>query len=522
MKQQRRRFRACAGLALAIVMVAAAGCGGGGRSSDSSSTNGSGDASKPVLRIGITGTGLSFDPGRDGTGPQTTMRALAYEALIHMEPDGTYAPGLATSWRYVGSGNRVFELTLRDGVKFSDGTPLTAKALKTWFGYFNKHSPLANTPGIERLEVVDRLTARLRLSSANASLPYMLSDQFSAGAVVSPKALARPKKLGSTTAGAGPYVLDAGDTVVGDHYTYVPNELYYNPSAIKYRQVTVKVISNPQSMLQATTSGQLDVAEGDASTAPAAQKAGLSIASAPGQFTGLWVYDRVGKLAPPMKDVRVRQALNYALDRKAITTGLMGELADPSSQLLTVDAVDETSNDYYPYDPEKARELLAAAGYPNGFSLPILSETFAGTLGDPVTQAIAKYFEAVGVKVRIISTSSSSEYTTKQLSGDYPVAELFVEALPMKVIYSAAFAKDGVVNFGGAVDPRLDALYAKANVSEDPSTDLQAVSRYMTEQALFVPVFQGRIIYFVSDRVDGVKMSVAANRPKPTDWSPRQ
>jgi ABC-type transport system substrate-binding protein len=92
----------------------------------------------------------------------------------------------------------------------------------------------------------------------------------------------------------------------------------------------------------------------------------------------------------------------------------------------------------------------------------------------------------------------------------------------MKVIYSAAFAKDGVVNFGGAVDPRLDALYAKANVSEDPSTDLQAVSRYMTEQALFVPVFQGRIIYFVSDRVDGVKMSVAANRPKPTDWSPRQ
>ena len=90
---------------------------------------------KPVLTMGLTNYTATLNPAISGGGDQSMPIDLAYASLPHINPDGTISPALATSWRYVGTGNTTFELTLRHDARFSDGTPLTASAVKAYFGY---------------------------------------------------------------------------------------------------------------------------------------------------------------------------------------------------------------------------------------------------------------------------------------------------------------------------------------------------------------------------------------------------
>lgn len=85
--------------------------------------------------MGLTNYTATLNPAISGGGDQSMPIDLAYASLPHINPDGTISPALATSWRYVGTGNTTFELTLRHDARFSDGTPLTASAVKAYFGY---------------------------------------------------------------------------------------------------------------------------------------------------------------------------------------------------------------------------------------------------------------------------------------------------------------------------------------------------------------------------------------------------
>src|SRR5262249_15163717 len=148
---------------------------------------------------------------------------------------------------------------------------------------------------------------------------------FGYGAVGCPKAVANPSSLAAQTCGAGQYVSVPSKTVLGDHYVFTPNPDYYDPAAIKFSEVDMKIISQPSTMLAAIRAGQLDVAYGDITTANAAKKAGLTVLHEANGWDGLNIVDRSGTTSKPIADVRVRQALNYALDREAITKGLLGQ-----------------------------------------------------------------------------------------------------------------------------------------------------------------------------------------------------
>jgi ABC-type transport system substrate-binding protein len=98
--------------------------------------------------------------------------------------------------------------------------------------------------------------------------------------------------------------------------------------------------------------------------------------------------------------------------------------------------------------------------------------------------------------------------------------EAVLESFPIKMAYSTAFAPDAILNYAKKGDPELDALYARASAAEDPAPLWKAMSRRITDQALLVPVFHGKAIYFVKG-VDGVVLSTAVNRPIATQWSPK-
>jgi peptide/nickel transport system substrate-binding protein len=491
-------------------------------------------ATAPVLRIGIATDVGQFDPSKTGNGPENLQFALAYTPIIQLKAGGKLAPGLATSWHYFNSksgANKGFEFTLRHDARFSDGSPVTANAVKAWLQYFaGGTSPCcaAVVGSIRSIQTVGRWTVRLFLKSSNPIMPYALSEGFDVGYVVGPKALADPSKLGTQTDGAGPYVLVPSESVTGDTYTYAPNPYYFDKAAVKFSKVVLKVIQNPSSMLQAAQTGQVDIAAGDYTTAAGAERAGLTVVHSLFESDGLTFLDKSGTLSKPLADVRVRQALNYAIDRNAITAALQGKYGKPTSEVVTTDGFDPKYENYYPYNPAKAKALLAAAGYPNGgVHLSVIDAgAFNGNLGDPLTQAIAKYLSAIGVTLDITTAPTATEWLQQLLSGKFAALTLTRGGDPMWIFWGI-FIKPGTAgNQRTWSDPVLNKLWVqggRASSAAAAKKIWQQMSVRTVTQADFLPVFWFSRIWYVSKRIGGFTLAPPfPSTPSPTAWYPKR
>lgn len=508
-------------LATALLVLLAAGCGSGSSGSTSgSSTTGSTNA---VLTIGVQNAPTNLDPS-DNTNLGTPIPGQLWAATILQDSaqDGSHGPGLATRFGYVGSGNKVYEMQLRRDARFSDGTPVTSKEVKAWLDYYWHTGNVASALiPIESIEAPDKWTVRITLRRSDSGVPSYLAQAWGWGYVTK---VAGKASMSKNPIGAGPYMLVPGETVVGDHFTLKPNPYYYDKGRIHYGKVVVKVIKAPNTMLQAIKSGQLDVAIGDFTTAASAEAAGLNVNFAPLGWTGLHLEDRTGRISKPLGDVRVRQALNYAIDRRAITEAMMGKYAQPSAEVRTLDGFDPAYQDYYPYDVERARQLLADAGYADGFSLDVVDAADQGNVGDPMVQAVAKYLKAVGVRLNITTAATTAEWAEKQGSGKYPAWQHNSPGPGMASWYTATMKKDGPGNRFGWHDPAIDALAAKAaSAPQDKVNDYwRAISRKAVEEALFLPVFLTPNIVYSTDNVAGVSVTPwFYYSPVVLEWHPK-
>src|SRR5579875_2806486 len=247
-----RQWRVPAVVITAVVLLTAACSSGAGTANSSNGAS--------VLTLGSSYTPNSLDPAKINLAMQWYVDP-AYDPLIYMAPDGSLRPGLATSWNYVGSGNKVFELHLRPNVKFSDGSPLTADVLKANIDYFRRNgmatASLLTT--VSSVEVVNPTTVRLTLSASDPVLPQVFTQLNVAGDIVSGPALKDPQKLATQTFGAGPYELDAAESSAGSRYTYVPNPNYWNKTAVHYKKIVIEYLANENSRLAALKTGQIDV-----------------------------------------------------------------------------------------------------------------------------------------------------------------------------------------------------------------------------------------------------------------------
>jgi len=328
-----------------------------------------------VLSVGMPFSPLSMDPSISGNGRAGVHLSPAYEPLIRTQADGKFSAGLATAWA-ISPDSKEATFTLRQNAKFSDGEPVTAEAVKKSIEYFvGKKGPFSgNLASMTGIEILDKFKFKVKLSQPQPGLLSLFDAYFNSGDIISPKALEKPDQLGSATFGAGPYKLDVAATITGKSYTYVPNEHYYDKSRIKWDKVVVQVFEDQNAGIQAMKAGQLKVLVSDPFTGNANAgnlSADLRIVSDPVQWTGLILTDREGVFQPELKDVRVRQAINYALDRPLISQALFGKMAEPTVQLQSNGFMgyDPAIEKRYPYNPEKAKALLADAGYPNGFEL---------------------------------------------------------------------------------------------------------------------------------------------------------
>lgn len=501
---------ACGAVLAAVASLALTACGGQATGSAQQAGNGHPGS---VLTVGF---GLQAPPTLDpGKAPQNYawLEQLAYEPLIVRRSDGRLAPGLATSWSYTGSSNTTFVLHLRPGVKFSDGTMLTAQDVADHLRYVMKSGgQMAPFFAGGSFTATGPLTVTIRLAQPDPDLPLLLTQDYIAGDVISPHGLRSPAKLGTRTAGAGPYMLDPSQTVSGDHYTYVPNPHYYGKAGVYWKKVVVKIITDPQSMLNALKTGQVQVSTGDATTISAARQAGLTIASAPLLWTGVTLADRGGKTAKPLADVRVRQALNYATNRKAIVSALFSGIGSPTSELTVRGGYgyDPALVTAYPYDPAKAKQLLAAAGFPHGFTLKIVT----GEEGQMnlMAQALAQQWQKIGVKLQVTDYANSNQYFSAAFGGTFPAFMTSFGQLPIWMEGPSLFLPPASFNPFHTSSPQLASLYSKEARSSgaERSTLDRRIESYLVHQAWFVPVVTTGLPYYATKAVTGVTTSAAA------------
>lgn len=501
--------------------------------SPSKSPNG-GSGADSVLTVSFVGPPLlGLNPAKTGGSTSSIYNIPAYDALIWRAPDGSLQPFLALSWKYVDAERTVFEMKLREDVTFSDGSPFNAEAVKKYLEYFvDAGGHLA--PGLSMLdhvEVMDSSTVRLHLTEPTPILPLLLTQNYGAGAIVSPAALDDPKKLDNETAGTGPYIYDPDESVVNNKYVYTPNPDYWNPDAVKFSKVEVRVVSDPNSALAAVKAGQIDVAVGSASLAGAAKDAGVKAEAVPDAVMSLYLVDRNGELVDALSSVKVRQALNYAVKQDALAKVLYpdGFGGLPASALIVEgqQGYSEKAASAYPYDPAKAKSLLAEAGYADGFELPVVCPSQQPGYCQ-AAEAMASQLAEVGVTLKINAISSVPEF-------DEQVTQRHAATLIQDLRQPAFNIFDQMLNSPtfnpfDATDPQLVDWLGEvgAATTEEQEKLYQQINDRMRELAWAIPIATRSKVYYIGDGVDAVTFTPAMSKwvpfsPVPSKaWRPAE
>jgi peptide/nickel transport system substrate-binding protein len=339
----------------------------------------------------------------DTTAPYISVFAQICEPLMFWDTDedgGAYIRmHLATSYEWVD--DLTIRIALRQGVSFSNGEPFDATAaklsLEKLFAAFNYSQWLEGL--LSEVRVVDQYTVDVALTESAGFVPSVLamgSFQIAPGDYAARGADA----FNQSPVCTGPWVF--GDRVRDDHITLRANPSYWGGTVL-YDEVTYRIIPDDNARVAALEAGEVDIAVNvPLAAADRIERNGaLQLVSVPSLRQFATFFDTENPNAGPLLDLRVRLALNYAVDREALCSQLFAGRCTPmAGQFLT----DQHSGfdpgiEIYPFDPERARDLLAEAGYPNGFPLEYTYTVGRYPQDRQAGEAIASYLRAVGIDV---------------------------------------------------------------------------------------------------------------------------
>jgi peptide/nickel transport system substrate-binding protein len=428
------------------------------------------------------------------TGGDATLFLSVYDTVIHQTLDGKLEGGVAEKWEY-SDDKKTLTLSIRDGMKFTDSTPVNAEAVAASLkAAMAGASTKANLTSISSVEATDSSTVKVSLSRPDASLVPVLTSV--AGAVGAPAVLsAESSKL--EPVGSGAYVLDKAKTKAGSVYTLTKNADYWNADAYPYATVETKIIADATAVQNAMLSGQLD-ATSVSSAEEAKQYPESQFSSGPtppAAVGGLFFVDRAGTIVPALADVRVRKAINLAIDRESIQKNLIGAERGATNQMVSPngETFDKDLLNTYPFNVDEAKSLMAEAGYADGFEVTMPSTPISLRFESVLSQQLG----AIGITVKW-ETVPFQDFYAKVLGRSYGMFFMF-NGLSGSDALDLNNNLTGVFNPFNATTPELDTLRAAADAAPDTEqvSAFKAINSYLVEQAFYAPIIAGEGVYVV-------------------------
>lgn len=382
---------------VAVLAMLISACGSGGSNASDSGTSGTDNRAadtSATFRYATSGGATSFDPHKTKSSSDVIVLDYVYDRLVHRNADGEPIPGLAEKWE-IAPDLRSLTLHLRKAT-FSDGSAIDAAAVVANIERAKEKDSITAPmlASVAKAEAKDDSTVVLTLAKPDASVLLSLSDL--AGMIVNPKAFGDPAKLALEPQGSGRFTLASSDP--GSKYVFAARDGYWDKDAVKVKTIEFTVQTNPQTSINGLQSGQFDCAlVSPAMVAQTKKMPDLVTKARPVQTNNVLYFNRTkGELAKQ----KVRQAISIAIDRDAIVTGAMEGEGATTNQLFPEGYFAHSDSITTPKrDIAKAKQLLAEAGLPNGFSFTTL------TLTIPQFTTIAEIIQAnlkeIGVDMKI-------------------------------------------------------------------------------------------------------------------------
>ncbi|MFI8423717.1 ABC transporter substrate-binding protein [Streptomyces sp. NPDC085479] len=483
-----------------------AGCAGGGGAK----------AGAAALDIATLTAAQSLDP-KDAIGGALPYFQAVYDTLVLRAPDGSYKPMLATKWEYDKTGTRL-SLTLREGVKFSDGTVFDANAVKANLEHFQKGGGGAakTLAALKQVTVTDATHVTLVFAAPDPAMLFHLSD--AAGLMASPAKLA-DGSLKTTPVGTGPYTLDKAKTTIGNKYVFQRKDGYWGEK-LPYEALTISVFDNETAVVNGLKTGQIDSAVlQDANQQVAlASDTKLKKTDLTFDFQGLLLFDRGGVRTPALAKPEVRQALNLALDRKTMLDKLRQGRGETTGQVYGKEtkAYDKALDTYYAHDPAKAKQLLAKAGYPGGFTLTL--PRVSAIVNDALAASISADLKAVGVTVAWDQLDGSTAIQKVYRERAYSAMVMNMGQSPIDWVATQELVAPGTFNMFGTSDPTVRKLMpeVQTGTEQEAAEAARALNKHLVEQGWFVPFY--RMSYQIVSSAD-VKVTPQSGMAVPSIYN---
>jgi peptide/nickel transport system substrate-binding protein len=440
------------------------------------------DAQKPIhggslmIAQGVEPPGLDPTTATSAAIPRVVYSNVL-EGLVKIDRNGKIVPALAKDYK-ISKDGKEYTFVLKKGVKFHDGKPFDAEDVKFTFDRLMDPKTATAHPeyykDIDSVQVVDSHTVKIKLKNVNSMFQFNLARPDSI--IVNKQAV---DKLKSAPVGTGPFKFV--EWVRGDHVTLTKFEAYYVKGIPHLDKVTFKFIGDPSAQIASLKAGDIDAIAYDVSPENA-----LLLEKDPkfkvlNGYTTTKVVLSTNNSKKPFTDVRIRRAMAHAIDRSALIKGAMsgygvpiGTHMDPGNPFY----MDLTST--YPFNPEKAKQLLTDAGYPNGFEAVIkLPERYA--YAKRSGEIIADMLSQVGIKLKIELTEWGQWIDRVFKNADYDLT-VIGHAEPFDInIYANPkyyFRYDS---------PRFQETLKKAEIEANPKTQKEltiACQKIITEDAV--------------------------------------
>jgi peptide/nickel transport system substrate-binding protein len=483
---------------VALLAIVAAACGG-----NDSSTNGTG--SQKILRYGYDLSAQftnTFDVVASNGDCDAIPYSLIYDSLMHW--DGTqFTPGLAT--KMVTSG-KTLTLTLRPGLTFQDGEKLDATAVKEGLLQNKKNTKLNSLAPIQTIDTPNPTT--VVVNYADTTVGVMAQSMSSRdGMIMAPNSY---KTAGKSPVGAGPFKFVSftpGGSIVLKRWNG-----YWNKNEYKFDGVTFVQTGTGSPAITALQTGTINLGrlETDgikpASADPSLQVVTkLSTAYLQLQFRESKTKDK------PFDNVKVRQAVNYAIDRNKVNLEVQDGKGLVTDQAYAPGSPGYVASlkDAYPYDPAKAKQLLKDAGFPNGFSFNMAIP--GGGIQAMETQAalVQDMLKQVGITAKIVKILGQDISTSYYIqgNGDAFLAARLGSKSPQAPMYDQYGAFQFVAVWNNAENPQITDLVKQSEAATTPAAATQFMEQANTmaiNDALEAPIaFQPEALAYTKSKVGG-------------------